>query len=65
MAVLQQEQIVLDIPLNIMPLDLSLESIADGLKQYLIGSIIFAIICGLTVSVLTYLLLLIIRKQKR
>jgi len=53
---------VLDIPLNIIPIDLTLSSISNSLKQYLVGSIIFAVIVGLAGLIISYLILLIIRK---
>lgn len=56
---------VLDVPLNIVPASLTLASIAVSLKLYLIGSIIFALICGLSGFIISYLLLLLFRKPVR
>ena len=56
---------VLDIPVNIIHADLTLASIADSLKQYLVGSIIFAIICGLAGSLISYIILFFFRKPLR
>lgn len=56
---------VLDIPVNIIHADLTLASIADSLKQYLVGSIIFAITCGLAGSLISYIILFFFRKPLR
>lgn len=56
---------VMNIPIDLIPENLTLGSIAESLKQYLIGSIIFAIVCGLAVTIISYLVLLIIRKPAR
>lgn len=56
---------LLNLPLEIIPVDLSLASIIGGLKVYLIGSIIFAMISGFAGFIITYSLLLFFRKSEK
>lgn len=53
---------VLSVPLNIIPANLTLASIGDSLKLYLIGSFVLALICALTGMAISYLLLMIFRR---
>ena len=45
--------------------DISFETISQSLVQYLVGSVLFAIICGLTGGCICYVLLHCFRKTKR
>jgi glycosyltransferase involved in cell wall biosynthesis len=53
---------VFDVPLSIVPSDLTMASIGDSLTIYLTGSMILATVCGLAGMIISYLLLLIFRK---
>ncbi len=56
---------LLGLPADIIPVELSLASIAGGFKTYLIGSIVFAVIAALAGFIITYSLLLIVRKTEK
>ena len=56
---------VLDRPIALSFHDISFETIGQSLSQYLVGSIIFAVICGITGGVICYMLLTCFRKSKR
>lgn len=50
-------------PLSFIPNNLTLETIGSSLKIYLVGSVLFAIICGASIMIISYTLLFIFRKQ--
>lgn len=52
-------------PINLSLADVSLESMKTVLFQYLIGSVIFAVICSLLVGCISVCLMMIFRKNKR
>ncbi|OFY41062.1 MAG: glycosyltransferase [Bacteroidetes bacterium GWF2_40_14] len=56
---------LLGLPPDIIPVHLSLASIAGGLKTYLIGSIIFAMITAFAGFIISYSLLLVVRKPEK
>lgn len=49
-------------PISVIPADLTMEAISGSLKQYLTGSIAFAITAGITGMLITYLFLSIFRR---
>ena len=53
---------ILGEPVKLIPSELSLESISVSLKQYLIGSVAFAAVAGITGLAVSYLFLSIFRK---
>ena len=56
---------LLGLPPDIIPVELTLSSIAGGLKTYLIGSIILAFIIAFAGFITTYSLLLVVRKTEK
>lgn len=56
--------LILGEPLNVLPSELSLESISGSLKQYLIGSFAFAILAGLSGMFTAYIFLSIFRRRE-
>lgn len=56
---------VFGVPADFIPDNLSLASIADSLRLYIIGSIIFAVICAFAGLIVSYLLLFLFRKPVR
>ncbi len=56
---------VLGKPITLSFHDISFETIGQSLSQYLVGSIIFAVICGITGGLICYMLLACFRKSKR
>lgn len=56
---------ILNRPIALSFHDISFETIGQSLSQYLIGSIIFAVLCGITGGLICYTLLACFRKSKR
>lgn len=56
--------VILGEPLNVLPSDLSLESISGSLRQYLIGSFAFASLAGLLGIATAYMFLSIFRRRE-
>lgn len=55
---------LLDKPLNFSIDAMSLEFVMSSLLQYILGSVVFAVICSLVIGLISYVLLKIFRKPK-